>query len=63
MLETCINKKILTDNENDNNDCYDDFVGDDDRTLSIGSNDAVVILNPTKYTIQDDSGDDNDNEY
>jgi len=45
MLETYISKRLLNDdNEND-------------RTSSIGSDDVVVILNPTKYTLQEDSSD------
>lgn len=51
MLETYIDKKLILDSN------YDDT-----RTSSIGSDDAIVILNPTKYTIQDDEFDDEGHE-
>jgi hypothetical protein len=42
MLETKICRKIF-------NEEYDNS-----RTSSIGSDDAVIILNPTKYTLNED---------
>ncbi len=47
FLETYITKGIINDDDIEN-----------DRTSSINSDDVVVILNPTKYTLQQDSSDD-----
>lgn len=44
MLETNITQKLLNDK----------YMNDPDRCDSIGSDEVVVILNPTKYTINDD---------
>jgi len=48
MLETNITKKLFNDGM------------DDSRTSSIGSDDVVIILNPTKYTLQDDDQDEDE---
>jgi hypothetical protein len=42
MLETKISRKLFT----------EDF--ENERTSSIGSDDAIIILNPTKYTLNED---------
>jgi hypothetical protein len=42
ILETNINKKLF----------YENY--DENRTSSIGSDEVVVILNPTSYTLKDD---------
>lgn len=47
MLETTITKSILK----------DEYVDQEDRCNSIGSDDVVVILNPTKYTLDDSDED------
>jgi len=47
MLESNISRKIFLE-EYDNS-----------RTSSIGSNDAVIILNPTKYTLNEEVYDEN----
>jgi hypothetical protein len=46
MLETKICRKIFSE-EYDNS-----------RTSSIGSDDAVIILNPTKYTLNEEDDED-----
>ena len=49
MLETNITKGFFNDDETE-----------DVRSNSIGSDDVVVILNPTKYTIRDDEQDEDE---
>lgn len=43
MLETKICRKIFSED-------YDDY----ERTDTLGTEDAVIILNPTKYTLKED---------
>lgn len=54
LLETNISRKILADDFGPNNNRFS-LAGDD--SLTIGNREAVIILNPTKYTVHDDDKD------
>lgn len=48
MLETHISPELFSEN----------YIDHDDRCDSIGSNEVVVILNPTRYNIEEDDEED-----